>query len=283
MIGRRSDSPPPLHHASKRKSNGEPLDISESRSVHETEPTANLVYPYLLARVDTTGQPSAVFPFLRLPAELRDIIYSDVLTLRPNPSPEHRYNIDGTAHTSILRTCRQVWEEASRFLYSNEMTILVHGGYVYYGAEPWSDPVSEDGYCEDPGRWALPPVPAYLLKCKSFLISLEIETWETEFGPDFVEESALGTITNLNSLVYTILLRLQSLQSIHFVLSIEGEATPEEARLSDRFMLSFEWRCLETLGRFQGLKEANLEGFNFANPVYIASVEQQMLLPRSQN
>ncbi len=87
--------------------------------------------------------------------------------------------------------------------------------------------------------------------------------------------------------MYTILLKLQSLQSIHFVLSIEGEATAAEARLSDRFMLSFESKCLKTLGRLQGLKEAKLEGFDFheafQDPGYIASVEQRMLQPRSQN
>ncbi len=185
MIWRRSNNPLPLHHASKGKSNGGLLDPSESRSIHETEPTANLVYPYLLARVHPTGQPSAESPLLRLPAELRVLIYRDVLTLRYNPSPKHRYNIDGTAHTSILRTCRQVWEEASPILYSNEITIIVRGGYVYYGVESWSEPVGEDGYCEDPGRWALPPVPAYLLKCKSFMISLEIETRERSFENDY--------------------------------------------------------------------------------------------------
>ncbi len=52
------------------------------------------------------------------------------------------------------------------------MTIILYGEHVYYGAESWSDPVTEDEYCMDPrhgGAW--PPVPAYFYKCKSFKIS----------------------------------------------------------------------------------------------------------------
>ena len=158
-----------------------------------------------------------------------------------------------------------------------------------YGAESWSDPITEDeDYCGDPPLSGWPSFPAYFYKCKSFKIYFKIVTY-TEFEPefafesDFNEEGALRTVMNLNSVVYTILLKLQSLQSIHFVLSIQNEPTDEKARLSNDFMLSLECECLATLWRLQGLKKAKLEGFHFQDPDYVAEIEQQMLQPRSQN
>lgn len=87
-----------------------------------------------LSDVNSDMQTSPAFPFLKLPQELRDQVYENLLCP----------HIDGTQHRrvekirdyglepSILRTCKQVCQEASTVLYSKNSTVLIRMDALAY-------------------------------------------------------------------------------------------------------------------------------------------------------
>ena len=261
-----------------------PLDTAGSRSTHKIRKKNDLVSQTL--RTDP-GRTSAlpihedvgVFPFLALPKELRNLIYKDLLTLRSLTTQKWH----GTAHTSILYTCRQIRDEAQSILYSNHLFLLFTGeilscdvrwvSVVEY-SETGTDDEMEMDKDESWRAWA--QVPAYYYKCDSFRIQLGMDCWDDKkIDQDSIEEAALRPIMNLNSVVYTILLKHPSLRKIHFkLITVGADCDP---RLSYEFMRNFELSCLDTLARLQGLKKVTLEGFRFQDPAYIASLKEKCL------
>ena len=238
-----------------------------------------------------THEDVGVFPFLTLPKELRDLIHEDLLTLRlPSHSTRKKWH-HGTAHTSILCTCRQIRDEASRVLYSNQLLILFNKEFMDCDVE-WVR-VGEYPEIRTLDEWALEmnkddswrsraEVPAYYYKCDSFRIHLGMDCWdETATDQKIVQEAALNAIVHLNSFTYTILLKHPSLRKIHFVL--DPVPTNLNIRFSDKFMQKYELSCLDTLGRLQGLEKVTLEGIRFQDPAYVASIESQMLEPLPQS
>ena len=172
-----------------------PPDTAASRSTHKMRKKNDLV-PQILGT--DSGGPSAlliredvgVFPFLTLPRELRDLIYEDLLTLRILPGHTTRKKWHGTAHTSILCTCRQIRDEASRILDSNQLLISFTGKILDCDAE-WvnvgdymkTNMFDELAANESWRAWA--QVPAYYYKCDSFRIHLGMICLEyTEYDQD---------------------------------------------------------------------------------------------------
>lgn len=282
-----SNSAGSLHYGYMSEDRGELGAIT----VRETGTKTGLVSG--ISHIDRGGQlaysihqPTGSFPFLKMPEELRNMVYEDLLTLRMNPVCDSRNNPHGSAQTSILRTCQKIRDEASSLLYfKNELMLQFQGDFLNYGTQcihvlvPSFD-IYADRAQNSWRSWS--QLPAYFYRCESFEIRLGINDYFLKYQPASVEEETLKTIANFNSVVYTLLLKHQSLGSIHFVLSITTETTPDRSIVSDQVMRSLERRCLGTLGRLQGLKKVKLEGFNFEDPVYIASVRRQMLKPRPQ-
>ena len=290
--GQGSDSPGYLDYTSENKDG--PMDTAGSRSAHKIRKKKALASQILRTN---PGGPSAlpvnedvgVFPFLQLPKELCDLIYEDLLILRRLPGHNTRKKWHGTAHTSILSTCRQIRDEASRVLYSNQLLISFTGETLgcaveWVGVGEYTETKTFAELAENESWRAWAQVPAYYYKCDSFRIHLGINCWDyTEFDQDIIEEAALRPIMNFNSVVYTILLKHPSLRRVHFKLNTVPADLDDRVSFSDEFMRNFELSCLDTLGRLQGLEKAKLEGFRFLDPAYIASIESKMLEPRPQS
>ncbi|KAM0797711.1 hypothetical protein BDR22DRAFT_891966 [Usnea florida] len=282
------------HQDSMSQDEDGPRDTAWYRSAHKIRKRKDLASRIL--RTDPGGHSAlpihedvGVFPFLTLPRELRDLIYEDLLTLRRRPSHTTRKKWHhGTAHTSILCTCRQIRDEASRVLYSNQLLLSFTGEtlgcaveWVKVGKHTPARALDELSENESWRAWAR--VPAYYYTCDSFRIHVGIDCWDmTEYDQDIIEEAALRPIMDFNSVVYTILLKHPSSRIVHFKLNTVRADLDEFVSLSDEFMQTYELSCLETLGRLQGLEKVTLEGFRFQDPAYIAGIESKMLEPRPQ-
>ena len=269
-----------------------PRDTAWYRLAHKIRKKKDLASQVL--RTDPGG-PSAppthedggVFPFLTLPRELRDLIYEDLLTLRlPNHSTRKKWH-HGTAHTSILCTCRQIRDEASRVLYSNQLLLSFFGETLGCAVEwvkvgKYKGTTRYEKQTENKSWRAWAQVPAYYYKCDSFRIHVGMDRGDyTEYDQDIIEEAALRAVMDFNSVVHTVLLKHPSLRTIHFKLT--NLPIDVDDRFSDDFMQNYELSCLDTLERLQGLESVTLEGFRFQDPAYIASIECKMLEPRPQS
>lgn len=98
-----------------------------------------------------TANPLGTFRFLDLPAELRNKVYTNVLTRDPTKTRG--------AHPQLLATCRKIHDEASGLLYSlNQIDVYVHhhsitwhgSSYRGSGAIHWLLPFNK------PGPWHRP-------------------------------------------------------------------------------------------------------------------------------
>ena len=288
----RSKSSDNLHQDYMSEDEDGPRDTAWYRSAHKIRKKKDLASQIL--RTDPGGcsaPPShehvGVFPFLTLPRELRDLIYEDLLTLRgPSHTTRKKWH-HGTAHTSILCTCRRIRDEASRVLYLNQLRLSFTGETLGCAIEwvsigPYTGTITWNEQSENKSWRAWARVPAYYYKCDSFRMHLGIGDMNfTEYDKDIIEEAALRPIMNFNSFVYTVLLKHPSLRTVHFKLNTEPADL--DPRFSDEFKQNYELSCLDTLARLQGLEEVILEGFRFQDPAYIASIERNMLEPRPQS
>ena len=293
--GQEWKSPNHPHQDDMSQDEDGPRDTAWYRSAHKNRKKKDLASQIL--RTDPGGSSAlpihgdvGVFPFLTLLRELRDLIYADLLTLRRRPSHTTRKKWHhGTAHTSILCTCRRIHDEASRILYSNQLLLSFTGEtlgcaveWVKVGKHTAARALDEQS--ENESWRARAQVPAYYYKCDSFRIHVGIDCWDmTEYDQDIIEEAALRPIMNVNSVVYTILLKHPSLRIVHFKLNTVPADLDERVSFSDEFMQDYERSCLNTLGRLQGLEKVTLEGFCFQDYAYIARMEGKMLEPRPQS
>ena len=229
-----------------------PRDTAWYRSAHKIRKKKDLASQNL--RTDPGG-PSALpihedvgmFPFLALPRELRDLIYEDLLTLRrlPGHTTSKKWH-HGTAHTSILCTCRQIRDEASKVLYSNQLLISFTGEILGCAVEwvkvgKYTEMTRYEELTENESWRAWPQVPAYYYKCDSFRIHVGMGRGDyTEYDQDIIEEAALRAIMDFNSVVHTVLLKHPSLRTVHFELTTLP--VDVDARFSDEFMQNYELR-----------------------------------------
>lgn len=93
-------------------------------------------------------EPDALaFPFMRLPAEIREEVYHYLMlsgcsffNVMPHPFRfEHKTEITDPIHSSLLRTSRQIYQEAYAVLYGENEFMFCLSGYEDFDAEGHPD------------------------------------------------------------------------------------------------------------------------------------------------
>ena len=227
---------------------------------------ATLLTPPFVA-VTKTGD---VLEFLRLPTEIRVMVYKELLTLRNIDSPR-RARI-----SNILRVNKQIYNEAKGFLYSlNTIEIrLDDWGCLWLGDS--AKPFHFNG-CLDKD---LPPANQWLYclrRCEKIKVVLSIKSF-----PRYcvTPEDTDTLLTNLNSLIYTKLMDHEHLRHIELELQMTGDYDHDiTSSVTDEQMRSFEQGCLNAFCHLRGMHAASLKGFTFVDPFDVFLAKHTVSLP----
>ena len=218
-----------------------------------------------------------VLEFLRLPTEIRVMVYKELLTLRNIDSPRR-------ARTSnILSVNKQIYNEAKGFLYSLNTSEIKLDDWdrLWLGDSSRPFHVIRTRLDEDlapSNRWL--NLPSYLGRCEKIKIVLRIRgsLWH-RFRPEDTDR----LLTNFNSLIYTKLMDHEHLRDIQLELEMTGEYDNYmTSTLIDEQMRSFEQGCLNTFCHLRGMRAASLKGFTFVDPFDVFLAKHTVLLPSTR-
>ena len=206
--------------------------------------------------------------FLRLPTEIRVMVYKELLTLKNIDSPR-RARI-----TNILSVNKQIYNEAKGFLYSlNTIEIrLDDWNRLWLGDSPRPFRIT---------RARLDNLPSYLRKCKKIKVVLSVAgSFRNSVRPEDTDK----LLTNFNSLMYTQLTDHEHLRDIQIELQVNGDYNSNmTSTLTDEQMRSFEQGCLNTFCHLRGMHAVSLTGFTFVDPfaVFLAKHTVSLLSMRA--
>ena len=217
-----------------------------------------------------------VLEFLRLPTEIRVMIYKELLTLKNIDSPR-------LARTSnILRVNKQIYNEAKGFLYSlNTIEIkLDDWNRLWLGDSYRQFDVIRTRVDEDLAPSWL-NLPSYLGRCEKIKIILSIRgsLWH-QVRPEDTDT----LLTNFNSLFYTKLMDHEHLRNIQLELEMPGEYDNDlTSTVIDEQMRSFEQGCLNAFCHLRGMHAASLKGFTFVDPFDVFLAKHTVSLPSKRS
>ena len=215
-----------------------------------------------------------VLEFLKLPTEIRVMVYKQLLTLKNIDSPR-RARI-----TNILSVNKQIYNEAKGFLYSlNTIEIRlddwdglwlrdIHRPFHIKGARPDED-------LEPVNRWL--NLPSFIGRCEKIKVVLSSRS---SLGHSVRPDRTDTLLTNFNSLIYTKLMDHEHLRDIQLELQVTGEYNHYmTSTLIDEQMRSFEQGCLNTFCHLRGMRAVSLTGFTFVDPFDVFLARNTVLLP----
>ena len=205
-----------------------------------------------------------VLEFLRLPTEIRVMVFKELLTLKNIDSPR-RARI-----TNILSVNKQIYNEAKGFLYSlNTIEIrLDDWNRLWLGDSPRIFYIT---------RTRLDNLPSYLRRCERIKVVLSVEgSYWNGVRPEDTDK----LLTNFNSLMYTLLMDHEHLRDIQIKLQVNGGYKFDmTSTLTDEQMRSFEQGCLNTFCHLRGMHAVSLTGFTFIDPFALFLAKHTVSLP----
>ncbi len=219
------------------------------------------------------------FPFLKLPNEIRNMVYKELLTLKGTPR---------SRVVNILRAKKQIYNEAKGLLYSlNTIRIEIDSLNRLWlrDAYPFDIIISQKQHYSDsdrtnglapPNQWL--KLPTYLGRCEKVRVIL---TTKVIYWQLFTQADLNTMLMHFNSLIYTKLMQHRYLNTIHVELELIGEHH-YRSTVTDQEMRSFERGCLDSLCHLRGMRAVHLKGFAFIDPFDVFLAKRTMLLPSSK-
>ena len=226
----------------------------------------------------------AVFPFMKLPPELRNMIYRDLLALRFNHESMYvPYLSIDVAHPQILRTCHEIYNEAYqlfRWINRMELTIFSHDTFAFRGGQRLILPPTNRQMARSPTFMSNPwlAIPAFVRDHENLDVHL---AWNVH--------NMISPVTNIflqylcmhvNTFTVTVLPTHKNLQSLRIYFDINASRVRNGGQAaSDREMALCEFKCLMAFRRVRGLREVEFHGFLYIDPVVLGVLRNIMTQP----
>lgn len=225
-----------------------------------------------------------IFNFLQLPAELRNIIYGELLTIK-----QCRYTScareDGfRAFPAIIRANWLIKDEIEN------MILAINTLEVFVGLRNIS---IQKPFVNIPcnitlaGRYRLLPgrldpfsrLPEQLGTCERLHLRIEhcfdAATQKTTF-----DQNLDNIHTHLTTLMSKALCLQKKLRILYVSFDISASNRQGQHPTADQDMLSFEQRCLQLLGQLRGLQDVHFHGLRCIGPADIDIVKRQIKQPK---
>ena len=223
-----------------------------------------------------------VLEFLKMPTEIRVMVYKELLTLKDIDSAR-RARI-----SNILRVNKQIYNEAKGFMYSlNTIELKVDdwdclwlrdSPRPFHINAPLERDYSDNGRTEELAPpYQLLELPSYLRRCEKIKVVLSIRSFRWHH---ITRANTDTLLMHFNSLIYTKLTDHEHLRDIQLELQMTGDYNHYmTSTVTDEQMRSFEQGCLNTFCHLRGMHAVSLKGFTFVDPFDVFLAKHTISLP----
>ena len=226
------------------------------------------------------------FRFLDLPSEIRSKVYGELLQI-VRPAFQYGFAVK-RADVKILRTSRQIYNEAVSVLYSiNQVHLSVCGdNHISYRSQlinvflPFNTRRVQTPQVTNP--WSR--LPRFLNRCEDWVIELKFHRFPGHGHATQAELEIL--IVQMRSLALFFLSPTTCLRRLRVEFQV-GAERQQELQLLFRHstipiataaaMKTFETMALFAIGQLRGLASVEFDGIMFANPNFVEQVRMAML------